>query len=196
MRRFFLLLLYLFSSNLNAQLTDDPSAVKPYRAVLLTGIELHEFDKQFKAFSLALERPLNLYTHIGVQGNIFFGDGPFEYRSIKNNSFEAGIYAKCFFHGRFTGRRSKTYLGPDFRYGKRTYNPSVLSSFDPLERTATTLKLMLRIGWQYHLGPAILEISLPIGYEKERFRGSDIFFAETSNNWFVAAPGFSLGIGF
>lgn len=195
MRPVLLLILCFFAFRASAQEVEDPSTIKPYRLVVQTGISLQWFDKQFKSFSASVERPVNLYNHIGLQANFFFPQTPFEYRSITDDSYEVGVFTKSFFHGRFTGRRSKTYIGADLRFGKRVYN---IISFlgEPLKMDASTFKMMLRIGWQYHLGPAVIEISLPIGNEKEKIRGDGLFFDNTKNNWFVMAPAFSIGYGF
>ena len=195
MRCFLLPVWCLLVLRLNAQGIADPSEVKPYRAIVQTGIALQWFDKQYKSFTLTVERPLNLYNHIGVQANLFFSDDPFEYRSISGDSYEVGVFAKCFFHGRFTGRRSKTYIGPDIRFGRREYNNSGFFGDPSFRQSATTFKFMARFGWQFHLGPAVVELALPIGVEKERLEETIFFSGKSNNNWFIMAPGISLGIG-
>lgn len=195
--------LFLFGTcSLSAQVAADPTLPKPYRLVVQNGIALQWFDTQFKSFMVSVERPLNLYNHFGFQANFFFPNDQsgYYYRSISGQTWELGVFTKCFFHGRLTGRRSKAYLGPDMRVGVRRY-----IAYDPfdgseIERKSSTVKLMTRMGWQYHLGPAVLEIALPIGFEVEKFsndRRYATFYYETGDNtWFVAAPSVSLGIGF
>jgi len=196
MRPCFLPLFCFFFFQLAGQPLEDPSAVKPYRLVVQTGISLQWFDKQFKTFSVSAERPLNLYNHIGVQADFFFPEGPFEYRSITGDSYEVGVFAKSFFHGRLTGRRSKTYIGPDIRFGKRIYNIPSFFGNEPSYERATTFKLMVRVGWQYHLGNAVIEVALPFGNEKENIGGNFSFSGEGENNWFVATPAIYIGYGF
>lgn len=186
-------------SRVEAQDIEDPSARKPYQVVVQTGIALQWFDEQFKCFTLSAERPLNLYNHVGMQANFFFPNDNYDYRDITGKTYEVGVFAKCFLHGRLTGRRSKTYIGPDMRWGSRVYKST---SFDnqPIEVKASTFKFMSRIGWQYHFGPAVLELALPFGFEKENFKdeyaSNSSYFSFYDSSWFVAAPLFSLGIGF
>lgn len=195
MRRFLLPVWCFFVLAANAQEMEDPALVKPYHAVVQTGVALEWFDKQFKSFTLSVERPLNLYNHIGAQVNLFFPADPFEYRSISDDSYEVALFAKCFFHGRLTGRRSKTYIGPDLRLCRRFYNNPPFFGDPTVHTKATAFKFMVRFGWQYHLGPAVLELSLPIGVEKERLEQSTFFLGDITNKWFIIAPGISLGIG-
>lgn len=200
---FLFLMLSLPMSRLGAQDIEDPSARKPYRAVVQTGLALEWFDEQFKCFAISVERPLNLYNHVGAQANFFFPNGSqYNYRAIKGNTYEIGIFAKCFFHGRLTGRRSNAYFGPDMRWGQRFYQ-SVGAFGEPTIFEASIFKFMARIGWQYHFGPAVLEFALPFGYEKENIKGDPVgsggfpyYYYTNDNARFVAAPIMSLGIGF
>ncbi|GAB4495006.1 MAG: hypothetical protein OHK0019_22880 [Saprospiraceae bacterium] len=190
---FFCLLLLRLSAQ-NAADIPDPSLRKPYTLVVQTGIALQWFDIQYKAFTLAVERPLNLYNHFGIQANFFFPSGEGYYRDITGRSWEAGVFSKTFFHGRLTGRRSNAYFGPDMRLGRRIYTDQEPFSGVNIEREATVYKFLARIGWQYHLGPAVLEIALPMGWEQEKFKESSGYYSDTS--WFIVAPSLSLGIGF
>lgn len=190
----------LFLAPLGAQDIEDPSLRKPYRCVVQTGVALQWFDTQFKSFTFSVERPLNLYNHFGVQANFFFpnDEGGYYYRTITGKSWEAGVFAKCFFHGRLTGRRSKTYVGPDMRIGQRYYLNT--SDTQLIERKASTVKIMARLGWQYHLGLAVFEFAFPFGLETEKFK-DDLtatypYYYLTDATWFVAAPTLSIGIGF
>ncbi len=186
----------------SAQDIEDPSARIPYRIVVQTGIALQWFDEQFKCFTLSAEKPLNLYNHVGMQANFFFPNDNYNYRNVTGKSYEVGVFAKCFLHGRLTGRRSKTYLGPDMRWGSRVYQ-SVGGAFsnEIIETRASTFKFMCRIGWQYHFGPAVLELALPFGIEKESFKDENVntgsfYYYYSDSSRFVASPLFSLGIGF
>ena len=196
---FFCLLLWLRTG---AQDMEDPSTQKPYRFVIQNGIALQWFDTQFKSYSLSVERPLNLYNHFGVQANFFFpNEDDYYYRSITGKSWELGVFAKSFFHGRLTGRRSSTYIGPDMRIGRRVYSVTGWLDGKTYEYKASTVKMMARFGWQYHLGLAVFEIAVPIGFETEKFKNDNDYNANLysslgDNTWFVAAPSLSLGIGF
>jgi hypothetical protein len=202
MKQLLPLLLLLCVCPLQAQNPPDPSLRKPYRVVVQNGIALQWFDTQFKSFALSVERPLNLYNHFGFQANFFFAneaDG-YSYRGISDKTWELGVFSKSFFHGRLTGRRSKAYIGPDMRFGFRYYN-----TYDPFDGSlevlkSSTVKLMARLGWQYHMGPAVLEFALPIGFEVEKFKNarrySSFYYYQDDNTWFVAAPALMLGIGF
>lgn len=200
--RFLLPSLCLLAFRASAQDVEDPSAQKPYRAVVQTGIALHWFGEQLKSFTLSAERPLNLYNHIGAQADFFFPNNEDYYRSITGGTYEVGIFAKCFFHGRFTGRRSKAYIGPDLRLGRRVYLDYGAFINERVEKTSTTVRIMARVGWQYHFGPAVLEIALPLGIEKEHFKDDNVpqngyyYYDYSDGSRLVMAPVLLLGIGF
>lgn len=199
-----LLFLFLFCTcSLAAQRTNGLAPGQPRRLIVQSGIALQWFDTQFKSFTLSVERPLNLYNHFGFQANFFFPneDGYYySYRSISDRSWEVGVFAKTFFHGRLTGRRSRAYIGPDMRFGLRYYNISDPFDGSQLEWKSSTVKLMARMGWQYQLGPAVLEIALPVGFEVEKFsnarRNPNYYYDLDDNTWFVAAPSLTLGFSF
>lgn len=202
MKHLLLSFIFLSAIRLIAQDIEDPSLQQPYRLVVQTGVALQWFDTQFKSFTVSVERPLNLYNHAGIQANFFFpndNDG-FYYRNISGKSYEVGIFAKCFFHGRLTGRRSKAYIGPDMRLGVRKYFDYEPFTGQQFLQKATTYKFMARVGWQYHLGLAVFEITFPFGFENEKFENNtpqpNYYFYTTNSSWFVAAPALSLGIGF
>lgn len=201
MKQLLLLFFCLPVLRLCAQDIEDPSARKPYNLVIQTGLALQWFDTQFKSFTLSAERPLNLYNHVGIQANFFFpNEDDYNYRTITGDSYEVGIFAKCFFHGRLTGRRSKAYIGPDMRLGQRTYTEYGFFDGETYDYKASTYKFMARIGWQYHLGLAVLEITFPFGFESEKIKTEpnqpNSYYYLTDNSWFVAAPALSIGIGF
>ncbi len=195
------LLLFCCSLALSAAAQDieDPSLRKPPVVIVQSGIALQWFDEQYKSFTLAAERPVNLYNHIGLQVNLFFPvyDSDNYYGAIAPGSYEAGVFAKCFFHGRLSGRRSKTYYGPDLRFGQRNYHYT--NYFDGTEYTvkARTFKFLARLGWQFHLGPAILELATPFGLENETLRedlpANPYYGNDTNGTRFIFAPSFSIG---
>lgn len=203
MKHFSLLIFCLLIFHLQGQDIPDPAARKPYKFVVQTGIALQWFDTQFKSFTLSAERPLNLYNHVGLQANFFFPNDEYYYRNLTGKSWELGIFSKSFLHGRLTGRRSSTYVGPDIRLGQRVYRDYSFDGFQNtyIERKASTFKFMARVGWQYHFGPAVLEIAFPIGIESENFKvdappGQFYYGWATDSEWFVMAPSISLGVGF
>lgn len=201
MKHLFFLFFCLPLFRLSAQDIEDPSARKPYNVVVQTGIALQWFDAQFKSFTISAERPLNLYNHAGIQANFFFPNNNeyYYYRTITGKSFEVGVFAKSFFHGRLTGRRSNSYIGPDMRLGRRVYLDSGAFG-ETYEFKAATFKFLARLGWQYHLGPAVFEITLPIGFENEKIKTDTnslpyYYYYQTNNTWFIMAPAVSIGIG-
>lgn len=202
MKQFFLPFFCLLISCLDAQDIEDPSLRKPYRVVVQTGIALQWFDAQFKSFTLSAERPLNLYNHVGIQANFFFpNDDYYYYRTITGDSWELGIFAKCFFHGRLTGRRSNAYIGPDMRLGRRYYLDYGPFDGQLKKYEASTYKFLARLGWQFHWKMAVFELTLPIGFENEKFKNDPATSPFTYNyyensTWFVVAPALSIGIGF
>lgn len=201
MKQLLLLFLCLLHLGLAAQKAEDPALRKPFKMIVQTGLALQWFDTQFKSITLSAECPLNLYNHFGIQANFFFpnnGDG-YLYRTITGDSYEIGVFSKSFFHGRLTGRRSNAYIGPDMRFGQRTYLDYGPFDGTLIERKSVTFKFLARMGWQFHMGPAILEFALPIGFESEKFKDEPIsttFYYFTNSAWFIAAPSLSLGIGF
>jgi hypothetical protein len=200
MKSTFILLLSLFflTGSVFAQDTEEEKET-PF-LIALTGIGVQWFDEGRKLTSLSIERPLNANVHFGVQGNYYFpktGDY-FGYLTY-GNGFEGGLYLKYFLHGRFSGRKSGLYLGPEIRFGKQKFQyyndiifpPSPTPSIT--EGSATDFKLSFRWGIQRQIGHAVLELACPIGVA---FVQSDYQPAYESESKFIMMPLFQLGYAF
>ena len=172
------------------------------------GIGYQWFSNLNRFGSLSIEIPIQQYQHLGFRINkVFDGNSPsFDYynETISPGSFEIGFYGKYFLHGRFTGRKSGFFMGPDIRFGVRKY---VVDFYDnttgqvyPVKENHKTSKLMLGWGIQWHFGQhAILEIAAPIGFENIRFPARNVFgfgYDTRSHNTLVILPSLTFGIGF
>jgi hypothetical protein len=163
----------------------DPAADKPLRCIAQMGIG-HQWGKFiYPSTTWSVERPLSHYRHVGIQANIMLPKrfdisssflGPVNYSEVRRNSFEIGGFLKYFLHGRFTGRKSGVYIGPELRIGQRKIIRYLTSSSDPDQPselfTQNTLKILFRWGQQVTFGNAVLEWSLPIGFENIKIRRS------------------------
>ena len=188
----------------------DPAAVPQPQIILLTGLTTQWAEPTFKAVSFGVERPINVYYHLGLQANVFvpgflqnqyyfggFGTEQFRGAALESGSFEMAIYYKCFFHGRLSGRKSAIYIAPDFRFGVRRYSDDYTASKERVYYRGVTSKFLLRLGSQYRIGKAVIEVNLPIGIESESSSrentGYSGYYSDFSDRRFVMMPSVSLG---
>lgn len=208
-----LLLLLLVSASMNAQdVSDipDPAAAPQPQVILLTGLTTQWAEPTFKAASFGVERPINIYYHLGFQANVYipgfmqdiyyfggFGTEQFKGTALEPGSFELALYYKCFFHGRLSGRKSAIYIAPDVRFGVRRYSDDYNTTRTRTFYRGLTSKLLLRLGSQYRIGKAVIEVNLPIGLESEsnnRIDNGNIgYYSDFSDRRFVVLPSVSLG---
>jgi len=202
-------LLFTAFGRLQAQDIPDPDAVPQPKVIALAGLTTQWFDPRFKGSSFALERPVNRYYHVGIQANFFspgllnnngFFSGSAQGISLDPGTFEVGLYYKCFFHGRLSGRKSNIYLGPDIRFGIRKYRDDYIFSGVQTPFKGRTTKYLVRLGMQWKIGNAILEVNLPMGVEAEKTdqeRPSNdpfgYYYTDLNGSRFVMLPSFSLG---
>jgi len=188
----------------------DPATVPQPKVILLTGLTTQWAVPTFKAVSFGLERPINIYYHLGIQVNVFvpgfledryyfggFGSEQFRGTALEAGSFELGLYYKCFFHGRLSGRKSAIYIGPDLRFGVRRYSDDYNASKELVSYRGLTSTFLLRLGSQYRIGKAVIEINLPIGIKSESTNREDTgytgYYSDLSDRLFVVMPSVSLG---
>lgn len=193
----------------------DPASVPQPKLIVLGGLFTQWFSPRMKAASFMLERPVNIYHHVGIQGNIFApafmentyyffgfpgGSTPRQGLALESGSFEVGVYYKSFFHGRLSGRKSSIYIGPDLRFGWRKYTDDYLFNGVRTPFKGQTVKYLVRLGIQQPIGSALLEVSLPMGIEQEnntrKAISNDPFgtnFQDLNGRRFVMLPSISLG---
>ena len=193
----------------------DPMSLPQPKLIALAGLTTQWFDPNLKAASFALERPVNIYHHLGIQANMIvpgFLEKTYYYftfpggtttrqgLAVESGSFEVGIYYKSFFHGRLTGRKSSIYIGPDIRFGWRRYTDDYLFNGVRTPFKGQTTKFLVRLGAVHKIGKALIEVNLPIGAENEKdSRGKTLVdpfgngSGSLSGRRYVMLPSISLG---
>jgi hypothetical protein len=159
----------------------DPTLIKPPHVILQTGISSQWLGgENWRSTLISIEHPFGPYQHLGVEVNFLFPDYTttqsiyYSYeRHLEKGSYDAGLFYKIFLHGRLTGRKSNLYVAPEIKFGRRKFRQTYYNDVFPLPSPPpeyhyweSTTKFALRIGAQYHIGPAILEIALPIAIER------------------------------
>ncbi|MFN0214985.1 MAG: hypothetical protein ACKVT2_12080 [Saprospiraceae bacterium] len=173
MKKLILLAVLLNSVLVFSQNRNDPPEIAAPRVIVQTGIGAQWLGQGYKFYILSVERPLNPYWYLGLQGNFYLPNQPdyLYYFSEFLGGFEGGFHVRYFFHGRFSGRKSGLFLGPDIRFGSRQFQISLDNVFPPppmpnyQKYKERTTKLMLRWGMQWEFGRATLELSVPFGIE-------------------------------
>jgi len=193
----------LFCVPVFAQDIKDPLDAPPPRIVVQTGIGMQWFGETYKLFTLTAERPLGHYWHLGVQGTFYLSSDPdyYYYSSEFLGGYEMGGFAKYFLHGRFSGRKSGLYLGPELRMGERKFQVSLDNFFPPPPKPnyqsykERTTKILLRWGMQWQFGHATLELAVPFG--AEIYSPTELTGLGYSNDTqFVMLPTLQFGVAF
>lgn len=191
---------FLLSLSCLAQ-EEDPLEKAPPRLIVQTGLGLQWFGEVYKSSSLSIEKPFGHFWHLGIQGNLFFQKTSEDFFSTEfEDGFEIGGYAKHFLHGRFSGRKSGLYLGPDIRFGTRNFKVLQTDFFPPpaiptyYYYKENTTKLLMRWGIQWQFGHANLDISAPFGIEL--FKTSVKVNGNYQDTQFVLLPTLQLGYAF
>ena len=198
---FYGILLALFPTLPCLAQDEDPLEKPLPKIILQTGIGLQWFGDGYKQFMISVERPASHFWHFGLQGTHYFQpQSSSSFGSEFMSGLEMGGTAKYFFHGRFSGRRTGFYIGPELRYGKRKYRYSTDNVFPlpPVPNYAyydeKVTKIMLRWGIQYRLGHGILEISAPLGVELVGSNFPNV--SSGTETKFVLLPMLSMGVAF
>jgi len=205
MKHFFpALLLALFPTLVCLAQTDEiPEKPRPV-VILQTGIGLQWFGETYKLYTLTAERPISPYWHLGLQGTFYLKNSPetFYYSSEFLGGFELGGFAKHFLHGRFSGRKTGLYVGPEFHVGARRFQialdnnifpPPLVRDYQQYQERIT--KIMLRWGVQWQFGHATLELAAPFG--AEFYNPSEVIGIGYSNETqFVFLPTLQMGVAF
>ncbi|MBC7775597.1 MAG: hypothetical protein H7246_09175 [Phycisphaerae bacterium] len=181
----------------------DPLDMPPPHVIVQTGIGLQWFGETYKLYTLSAEKPFGHFWHLGLQGTFYLKNDPdyFYYSSRFLDGFEMGGFAKYFLHGRFSGRKSGLYLGPELRFGARKFQISFDNFFPPPPQPnyqtykERVTKIMLRWGIQWQFGHATLEVAAPFG--AEFYKPSELIGVGYSKDvQFVMLPTLQLGVAF
>ncbi len=202
MNHFFCALLLALYPTLSCFAQDEASVKKRLPEVIVqTGIGSQWFGKVYKTSTLSIERPLGSFWRLGLQGWYYFNYNA-DVFSVKQllSGYEAGFYAKHFPHKQPSGRMSGFYLGPEIRFGQRRLQATTenVLSFPPSLIHETyrerLLKFLLRLGFQWQLGHATLDLSAPLGMEiyHSTLKGYNI----PKGTQFVLLPMLQLGVAF
>lgn len=186
-----------------AQKTTTVILPKKTHVILGTSIGFQWGAQAFKYGTLNLDVPLDEYRNLSLQFTKVYGrtTQTFDYYGLEmKDGFEIGLAGKFFLHGRFTGHKSGFFVGPDIRYGSRTYEGL---AYNPLtfnyDRSTTSFKqtkLMLSWGMQWHFGKyTIFSLSAPIGYEAVSGKATfNTYYSSPAENSIVVLPTLMLGI--
>lgn len=204
MKHFFTTLLFSLSPTLMCFAQEESVSERPLPKVIVqTGIGFQWFGENYKMYHLSAEIPYSRYWHLGIQSSFYLREqSSYYYTSEFLGGYELGAYSKYFLHGRFSGRKSGLFLGPEFRYGTRKFRSSLDFTFPPppvpnyqyYEERVT--KVMLRWGIQWQFRHAVLELSSPIGAEFYRPSDDAIGLGYSREAQFVMLPSIQLGIAF
>jgi len=158
-----------------AQSLTKPTEDRMPKLIVCADVGFQWFNVITRFSSLKIEYPVTPYRQLGIRFSKILSGHDYYYgfgysQSLKNGSFEVGIDSKYFPHGRFTGRKTGFYIGPDLRFGVRKFSTFVYD-FQTGTNIQTdfkhlTSKLMLAWGVQWHFGQHIVfDLSAPIGIE-------------------------------
>jgi len=217
MKHFFLSLFLVFFSSLFclAQATWDNAAKKSERVIVLSGGGLNFSRAQLmQSAFFSIETPVGNFWNLGILGGYVFtnelnnpirrGGGSFyKFRG----GFEVGGFSKYFLHGRYSGRKSEFYWGPEFRLGslhsEGQYYGDVSPSLYVIKNTRHTKQYLIRWGAQWRFERHfVCELAIPLGWEYSkdvtRFIENDVEQAPTIYKFdqFVMRPSFQLGFAF
>jgi len=188
-----------------AQDLDAPLKKRPPKVILLTGLQIQWSGESYKLYTLAAEHPVGNYWHLGLQGTFYLKNNP-EYYYYSSNflgGFEMGGYAKHFLHGRFSGRKSGLYIGPEIRHGYRNFQqvenniffpPPPVPSVQAYKERVT--KLLVRWGLQWQFGHATLELAVPFGMERYSPTTEVIGLGYSAQSQFILLPTLQFGLAF
>lgn len=200
MKYSFAFLLFSLGFYCGAQSADSLEVSHP-RIIVMTGLGIDGSSEPYKMFCASVERPAGPYLYFGLIGCYYFEDDFDEQGSTEfSGGYNIGGYAKYFLHGRFSGRKSGVYVGPELRFGQRRFTsfgyanlpfpfpPEIVES--PYQEQTT--KILVRWGLQWQFGHTCLDLAVPLGLEV--YKTSGYFYGRQTH--LVIAPSFQLGIAF
>lgn len=200
-----LCLLFAFTANLYAQ---EPGSFRRPKITLLNGFSGQLTGGGTRSYQASADAWLADYTHIGVQYNYIFPDNGYNYYDnfngqLQEGSFQMGFHLKYFLHGKYTGRKSGIYFGPEFRFGTLKQK-QIYYIYTPVysEQTRTasirSTAVLMRIGKQWNFGKRVVaEINLPFGLDYRKrplYAGSgNQVTGYVNENFFTFLPAVLLG---
>ncbi len=200
-------LLLALSPNLSclAQDLNDLLEKQSPKVILLTGVQIQWFGETYKLYNLSIEHPISKYWHLGLQGTFYLKNNPeyYYYSGELLGGFEMVGHAKHFLHGRFSGRKSGLYLGPEIRFGKRNFQrvednfffpPPPVPNFQSYSERVT--KILVRWGVQWQFGHATLELAAPFGVEFYSPTTEVLGLGYSNESQFVLLPSLQFGLAF
>ena len=202
MKGFLYVLLFLLAIPCFAQELDDPLDAAPPQIIVQTGIGFQWFNEIYRLSTLSVERPMGHFWQTGLHSSFYFDHNP-DYYDLREFStgFDIGVFAKYFMHGRFSGRKSGLYWGPELRFGSRRtqfYEDNVFPlPPNPIYNSykLRTTKFLLRWGVQWKFNHAILDLSAPFGMETSKSNAPRSFYQHNETH-FVLLPTLQLGYAF
>ena len=177
------------------------SLEKPF-IIAQAGMGYHMLSDAGRVCLINLEHPFSPTIHAGLSANFYLGRTRGNYYYYYGGSYlyyasdvyhagrEFGAYIKFFLHGRFSGRKSGIFLGPELRAGKRRVTDFLYFNYlDPANPPVKTAKILLLAGRQWRFRHAVLELGCPAGFERQF---SKIYYG--SNFKVIFMPYLQLGI--
>jgi hypothetical protein len=170
--------------------------------IVQTGIGIQWFGTSYKLSTYTIEKPLNRYWRLGLQGTMYFKKhfNPFSGNEFLDG-YEIGPFAQYFLHRQNSGRMSRFFIGPEIRIGIRKFQMESYGDFFPLPPTPVitpyqqhTTKFLLRVGMQWQFGHATLELAVPVGYECSKTLLSGVI--SSSTNKLMMLPTIQMGLAF
>jgi hypothetical protein len=201
MKHFLHLSFLLLSFHCLGQALMEPLDKRTPNLIIQTGIGFQWLGDGYKLYTLSAERPSGFW-HWGMQGTFYLDNSPtyYYYSGEFLGGFEMSVFSKYFLHGRFSGRKSGLFLGPELSVGVRRFqiitdiffppNPNYI----PYEEHVT--KALLRWGVQWQFGHATLEFASPFGVEIFKSKLSLGGYSNGNETQFVLMPSLQLGFAF
>ncbi|HMX41727.1 MAG TPA: hypothetical protein PKD78_15420 [Saprospiraceae bacterium] len=181
------------------------------RLILQVGLANQWIDPSFHTVFSSVEWAAKRYHHVGLQYVMyvpaylsssytnFLTGAVRQGLTVEPGSFEVSFFSKHFFHGRFTGRKSSIYIGPELRFGQRKYTEDYIFDGVRTPFQGRTVKVLTRLGMQRRIGNAVLELALPMGIEREkndRPSTQSYIYQDLNGRRLVLLPTISLGYSF
>jgi hypothetical protein len=186
-----------------AQTPQHIRQAQPVRVVLMTGLgyQTLTFPNRFAFFQA--EVPVNDYFRVcGRYSANFLAPSDITANFVSGSGYDVGAGLKFFAQGRFTGRKSGVFIGPELKFGviRRTFSIFDPNTFQPSERAFSRRSWQLLFNWgtQFRFGKhTVLEIAMPFGllynYERTEMPQTDPGDGLKQAN-FIILPHLALGI--
>ncbi|MFZ4476562.1 MAG: hypothetical protein ACOYPR_15300 [Saprospiraceae bacterium] len=209
MKNFILLLLVCLGclSNMQALFGQVPAIFdyenQPYPRFLVmagTNTQLRFTEETVRSATWSLSYNINKFNQISIKYNNIYNSFERNGSYLFQNSYEIGIDAKFFLHGKLSKVRSDYYWGLDLRKGIRRYNRAFGSFSGYYKEREKTTKLMLQFGRQWRINHFVFDIGLPIGfdfiYTISEYDGNTNSNSRSNNASILFIPSLKIGYAF